>query len=323
MKRTTRKRNTNTFYTKDYTDLPIAIEDVTIEFPFKSRSKFESVKSNLKNKTFEHVPDLNPSKQLNKYKRPYFSPHFFSWEADLVFFTSKTNKPITYLFLINVNTKFLYVIYLSNKSETEMINAFMNLFRFKSNNVQSPNGIRINNLRFDGESALNSSIMKNFFAKYNIKTYSNPSPYINKNRVVDRVIRTVRTAFENINTKNLSLSKHRKTMQEIVSVYNNSIHYKTCLKPAEMTFDQEFKYIKSNEKLLLEQSKKQHQDGLFDYEPGDELLVYLPTGKVNAYSKQIFEKIRAEFVMYDHGNVVVKYNTKNIIVPIYYTKRLN
>ena len=163
---------------------------------------------------------------------------------------------------------------------------------------------------------------KNFFDKYNIKTYSNSSPYINKNRVVDRVIRTIRSAFENINSNNLSLAKHRKLMQEIVSVYNNSIHTSTGLKPSEMTFNQELKYIKSNEKLLLEQSKKQHEDNLFDYKPGDELIVYLPTGKVNAYSKQIYEKIHAIFVTYDHGNVVVKYNTKNITVPIYYTRKL-
>lgn len=318
-----RKRNQiETFYTEDITDQPLNINDVKIQFPFKSREKYESIKNDLHNKTFNPIPDLNPIKQQRRHQRPYYSPKFLNWEADLVFFTSKTKKPLRYMFVINVNTKFLYVIYLSGKSEDEMIDAFMNLFTFKSNNVQCPNGIKINNIRFDGESALNSKRLKDFFNKYNIKYYSNPSPYINKNRVVDRAIRTIRSAFDNLNISNLSLKQHRNIMQEIVAMYNNSVHKSTGLKPIEMTFEQELDYIKNKDRELQQQMKKQHDEGLYDYEPGDDLIVYLPTGKTNVYSKQIYEKIYAKFINYTHGNVVVKYENNYITVPIYLTKRL-
>lgn len=322
-KHETRHNQIQTFYIKDTTDKPLNINEVKIQFPFKSKQKYKIIKDDLKNKTFNPTRDLNPVKQQLKFQRPYYSPKFLNWECDLVFFTSKTNKPILYMFIINVNTKFLYVIHLVGKSEDEMINAFMNLFTFKSNNVQCPDGIRINNIRFDGESALNSKRLKNFFDKYNIKYYSNPSPYINKNRVVDRVIRTIRTSFNNLNTSDLSLKQHRNIMQQIVTMYNNSIHTSTGIKPVEMTFDDEMKYIKNKDRELLEQMTKQHDEGLYNHEPGDDVIVYLPTGKTNAYSKQIYEKVQAEFVCYDHGNIVVKHGRKQLTVPIYLTRPID
>lgn len=320
-KHKTRHLKQELYYIKDVTDAPLDVNEIKIQFPFKSKQKYESIKDNLRNKTFNPIPDLNPIKQQRKHQRPYFSPKFLSWECDLVFFTSKTNKPIKYMFVINLNTKFLYVIYINDKSKNEMIDAFMNLFTFKSNNVQCPNGIRINNIRFDGESALNNSTLIDFFNDRNIKYYSNSSPYINKNRVVDRVIRTIRSAFDNLNISNLSLKEHRNIMKQIVTMYNNSIHKSTGLKPSEMTFEQELEYIKNKERELRQQMTKQYNEDLHNYEPGDELIVYLPTGKTNAYSKQIYEKVHAEFVKYDHGNVVVKYKNKNIIVPIYLIRR--
>lgn len=316
----TRHHITKTFYNKDFTDFPLDLDDVKIQFPFKSKQKYKSIKDDLHNKKFNPTTNINPIKQQRKLQRPYFSPKFLNWECDLVFFTSKTNKPLLYMFIVNVNTKFLYVIYLSNKNEDEMIDAFMNLFKFKSNNVQCPDGIRINGLRFDGESALNSKRLKGFFENHGINYYSNPSPYINKNRVVDRAIRTIRTAFDNLDIRNIGLTKHRNIMQQIVAMYNNSIHKSTGIKPIEMTFEQELNYIKNKERLLLEQTTKQYDDGLLNYKPGDELLVWLPTGKTNVLSKQIYDKIHAEFIRYDHGNVVVKYKNKNITVPIYLTK---
>ena len=322
MNRNTRHKQTQTFYTKDYTDQPLDLDELTIQFPFKSKQKYESIKDQLVNKHYEPTQDFNPTKQQKKFQRPYFSPNFLSWEADLVFFTSKTKKPITYLFVINVNTKFLYVIYLSDKSENEMINAFMNLFKFKSNNVQHPQGLRLNSIRFDGESALNSTRLMNFFNKYNIKVYSNPSPYINKNRVVDRVIRTIRTAFDNLEVGDLGLDKHRNIMQQVVAMYNNSVHKSTGLKPIEMTFEAELDYIKNKNKQLSEQVRKQRDEGLYDYEFGDDLMIYLPTNKTDRFTKKhLYYSTPAKFIGYDHGNVVCVLNDDSVVtVPIYFTK---
>ena len=94
MKRTTRHKQTQTFYVKDHTDLPLDLNELTIQFPFKSKQKYESIKARLNNKHYEPTQDLNPVKQQKKFQRPYYSPHFLSYEADLVFFTSKTNKPL-------------------------------------------------------------------------------------------------------------------------------------------------------------------------------------------------------------------------------------
>ena len=103
MNRNTRHKQTQTFYSKDYTDLPLSLDELTINYPFKSKQKYKSIKDDLCNKHHEPVQDLNPVKQKKKLQRPYFSPKFLSYEADLVFFTSKTNKPLIYLFVINVN----------------------------------------------------------------------------------------------------------------------------------------------------------------------------------------------------------------------------
>ena len=253
--------------------------------------------------------------------------NFLSWECDLAFWPDNKYKPINYMFVINVNTKFLYVIYLANKTENEMIDAFMNLFHAKSANVQTPEGLRINNLRFDGESALNSKLMQQFYKQHNIKCYSNSSPYINKNRVVDRVIRTIRTAIDNYMFNNgiehLSVASHRKLMRQIVAIYNNTKHNSTGLKPIEMTFQQELDYIKNKERELKLQMAKQDQNGLLNYEPDDELLIYLPSGKTDKFSKKhIYYSTPAIFIKYSHGNVIAQLEDESIVeVPVYYTRR--
>ena len=325
--RSSKQQAKETFFIKDSTDSPMNINDVKIEFPFKSKSKYKSVAPQLKNKNHDLEYDLNPTKQQDKYKRPYFSPNFLSWECDLAFWPDNKYKPINYMFVINVNTKFLYVIYLANKNENEMIDAFMNLFHAKSANVQTPHGLRINNLRFDGESALNSKLMQQFYKQHNIKCYSNSSPYINKNRVVDRVIRTIRTAIDNYMFNNgiehLSVANHRKLMRQIVAIYNNTKHNSTGLKPIEMTFQQELDYIKNKERELKLQMAKQDQNGLLNYEPDDELLIYLPSGKTDKFSKKhIYYSTPAIFIKYSHGNVIAQLEDESIVeVPVYYTRR--
>ena len=67
----------------------------------------------------------------------------------------------------------------------------------------------------------------------------------------------------------LSVSKHRNLMQQIVAIYNNTVHKTTGLKPIEMTFQQELDYIKNKERELKSQIAIQKQNGLLDYEYGD------------------------------------------------------
>ena len=322
-KRKTRGKKPDPLYIPNNEDIPLSVDSFSIEFPFKSKQKFDSVQSKLRNKTFKNKVDLNPKKQQKKYQRPYYSPRFLGWECDLVFFTEKTKKPITYMFVINLNTKFLYVIYLTNKDNDNMIDAFMNLFNYPSDNVQCPEGLRMNSIRFDGEKALVSKRLTDFFKDRDIKFYSNPSPYINKSRVVDRVIRTIRTAFDNLNIGHLSLSEHRKTMQKIVSIYNNTVHRTTGLKPAEMTFEQELEWIKNKENELFDQMEKVVETDRFDFEKGEEVLIYLPTGKTDRFTKKhIYYSTRGEFVKMDHGNAVCEVDGLGLVtVPLYFVSK--
>ena len=324
----TRHKQIESFYTKDKSDRPKPIGEVKTKYPFKSNVKYNSVKDQLhsvaKNENGEPKrvtgKDQYPKSQLENYQRPYYSPKLLNWEADLVFFD---NNRINYLFVININTRYLYVTYISSKNNNEMMNAFMNLFNSPSDNVQCPNGLRMNGVRFDGESALNSKVMNQFFRKHNISVYSNKSPYINRNRIVDRVIRTIRTAFDNLNLRSdIGLAKHREYMRDIVSMYNNTIHSSTGLKPIEMTFEQENEYIKKKDVELKQQLAKIKNKKLFDYQPGDRLLVYLPQSKTKTFQKtRVNYSTPAQFIRYEHNNVLCLIEGKSVLVPIYYTKR--
>ena len=61
--RSSKQQAKETFFIKDSTDSPMNINDVKIEFPFKSKSKYKSVAPQLKNKNHDLEYDLNPTKQ--------------------------------------------------------------------------------------------------------------------------------------------------------------------------------------------------------------------------------------------------------------------
>ncbi|KAA6358049.1 MAG: hypothetical protein EZS28_046424, partial [Streblomastix strix] len=89
-----------------------------LKYPFKS--KIEHFKK-LHGKSPDKIQDIPPDyqiKPLSKLNRPYFSPKLGSWEIDLVF--SMNERIIRanqiYLFCININTKYLVVFPLRDKS---------------------------------------------------------------------------------------------------------------------------------------------------------------------------------------------------------------
>ena len=146
-------------------DEEIDISKIKINNPFTS-----------KNKDINKFKDVNPKVMKRKYSRKYFSPYLNSYEADLVFFTTnKSSKQVIYLFVININTRYLYALLLPSKDNIDIIKAF--------NTILSKT--KINNLRFDGESSLNSKQLKKYFDFKNIKTFSSNSKYTNHNRIID------------------------------------------------------------------------------------------------------------------------------------------
>ena len=64
-----------------------------------------------------YIPDKR-LKQLKRYYRPHFSPKFNSWMIDLVYY-KQNQKPI-YLFILNINTRYLIVYEAKDKSADEI-----------------------------------------------------------------------------------------------------------------------------------------------------------------------------------------------------------
>ena len=127
------------------------LNKIKINNPFTSKNNNNDNTPNVVDGT-NKFKDVNPKLMKKKYMRKYFSTYLNSYEADLVFFTTNKNlKQIIYLFVININTRYLYALLLPSKDNDDIIKAF--------NTILSKT--KINNLRFDGESSLNSKQLKN------------------------------------------------------------------------------------------------------------------------------------------------------------------
>ena len=303
----------------------VDLSDVKIDYKFKNKAKQQSLEKNLKaagvklnksrkkDKAETITTDFNPKALQKKYQRPYFSPIFNSYEADLAFISNNPKlKNNTYLFLININTRYLYILLLNDKETSSLKRAFEKLIYY---------GLKINSIRFDGESGLNSKEMLKYFKDNDINVYSNSSPYINKNKIVDRAIRTIRDMYYNqTQDKVIDKQKQHNILQELVTIYNNTYHKSIGKAPSQMTYEDELEYIKSKQKQIKEINKKYDKDNIPSYEYGDPLLIYLNTAKTNNGFKKRRSNFNTEgtFVQYDHGNVVANVDGKNITVPSYH-----
>ena len=318
----------------------IDLKKVTIDYQFKNKAKQDSLEKHLKqvgvkikspaslrSKKKQNVVkeeeqpitnDLNPKAMQKKYQRPYFSPIFNSYEADLAFITTNEKfRQSIYLFLVNINTRYLYILQLTDKETSTLKHSFEKLIFY---------GLRINSIRFDGECGLNSKSMLKYFEDNDIKVYSNSSAYINKNRIVDRVIRTIRDMYETylrknkIDFKKITLTKEENILQQLVTIYNNTYHRSIGKAPSQMTYEDELKYIQSKQKQIKELVKKNISRELIIFEYGDPLLIYLDNSKTNS----VFEKrrgnynIEATFIQYENGNIVCEVNGDYITIPYYH-----
>jgi hypothetical protein len=164
-------------------------------------------------------------KPLQKFYRPYFSPHTDSYEIDYVFGgkINMTNeetgeKEIVnqyYFACININSKYLFMIPLPMGENRKLINTFNAVSRIKDLIEAMNPEATIKHIRGDADSAFGRIVRfedvenkkfnvnlgpetyrPNIFTSYlkdnNIELFLSPSQYTNKNRVIDRVIRTIR-----------------------------------------------------------------------------------------------------------------------------------
>jgi hypothetical protein len=103
-------------------------------------------------------------KPLRKLYKPYFSPNFNIYETDYAlsnFLINNKNVYKYYLILININSKFLFVLPIRN-NKTPSIEITKILIKNINDCVGSlGNNLKINNLRADGDSKFGKMIEDN------------------------------------------------------------------------------------------------------------------------------------------------------------------
>jgi hypothetical protein len=210
--------------------------------------------------------------------------------------------------MININTKFLFVSEVENNITLSIeitrilakdINAHLKLLgdNFKINNIRAEGDSKFGKMIGDADlnklylqdNSKNPTIRlgnfdyrRNFFLEYlnpeHITLYLNSSPFINKNRVVDRVIRTIRDK--------LSFREHfwleADYMSLIVNEYNNIPHNafygKFTLFQFQFIKNLERYFLRENE-YMLENLNEIQEANLKDYKPGNILLIHLDFAK--------------------------------------------
>ena len=303
---------------------PDAREDV-IAYPFRSKiSKYRRQNPTLEIK-YNKIPSIEriPEKQLY---RPYFCPEPGGWEIDFAFKICNDNDKTdneenimdTWLFCVNINTRYLEVYYCAKKSVDHVFASLNKLI--KKHPVKS--------LRGDGESAFKSQTVSSLLKRHNINFLWNDGKFTNHNRMVDCVIKTIRNAiaYREITPEQL---------KQIVNYYNNTYHRSIDCTPAEMQEnpDLEYQYIRWCEQKLNQVLTLQDNYGLTKYEKGNILLVHLDKGKThNKFEKRrtYYDRL-GEFMNYENGNVKIKLLTPvmigarfvfEVVVPSYHTQFL-
>jgi hypothetical protein len=262
-----------------------------------------------------------------KYFRPYFSPKFDSWEMDFLIvpfefgkypFKIHENSFFYYLFVININTKYL-VVTPTFKKDSKIV---MWLLGDMINNKQ----LDITNIRGDDDRAFNNNDCKKWLINNSISYYFTPNIYTNRNRVVDRVMRTIRDMFDQIGHKATLFDVD--LMKKVVDKYNHTTHsaFNYRFTPAQVQNNKQLERIFiMNKKSRLEEIPKVPFN---KYKYNDLLIVHIPDKNsiINNKRRRNFSHL-AKFLGFIYGNVECEiiapedsYLNKKLILPIYYTK---
>jgi hypothetical protein len=271
-------------------------------------------------------------------------------------------KKLYYLSCININSKYLFMIPLDlgNKGGNEETRDCIE--KIKESIEKMTPGATIRYIRGDadrkfGTIALQQTVEKydtgllndkytylghflykvNPFTKFcrdnHIELFLVPSPYTNKNRVVDRATRTIR----DILGENRYALFDTNVVKAAVERYNNSPHIafnnEFTPKEVQMNPDLEAYYIRQQMLILNDVKDLQIEEGFFNYQRGDVLLIHLSetkTEKKMDRKRRQFNRL-AEFMDYENGNVkccllirhagvIVSDKSKPIVIPIFYTR---
>jgi hypothetical protein len=183
-------------------------------------------------------------------------------------------------------------------------------------------------IKCDGERGISSHAFDDYAEASGIKVFVSSSKFTNHNRVVDRVIRTIRDKHERIPITEQSLST-------FTNFYNNSPHkaFNNLLSPTELLNhpDIEELYITYKFEQNREALVKQKEKGLLQYRPGNILMIHLTPERLTFIKLRRRFGYLAEFVKYINGNVecnllkplkVSSITYKTVIIPIWDTRYL-
>jgi hypothetical protein len=141
----------------------------------------------------EVLKNFNLHKLRKKYQTPYFTPCHNSWEMDYVIVPYpnaqiRADKRIFffYLFMINTNTKYLVVSSSYTKDAKHVVDVLKYIKYY----------FNIEHVKGDYDRALVAKRIYNYLKRNGIRFYFTKFKYYNGNRVVDRVIRTIRDMLD-------------------------------------------------------------------------------------------------------------------------------
>ena len=315
-------------------------------FPWRSKLK-DFMKSNPGQGMYTDRPPDKSNRDTRDLQRPTYSPFRNAYQIDIMF--SDENKgrySVNYLVMINVNTRYLMIARISHKTTSEVMKAISGFIDAKYNYVT------IDYLSGDKESAFVSmkKILEDYWktkdtdipvknpdVDYNLSIFKHEfemrfekQDYVNQNRIVDSVIRTIRDGAG----LNPDVLRDPKKVQDLVRMYNHTPHDGVPRKngrkmtPAELQTDpdMEWQYVREKDKQLHKVVKNIKDKNLTTYTRGNILRLHLPKGKTRRRfkkSRMIYENVGI-FDKYVNGNCrvwVLEFN-KFVEVPIYYTNKI-
>jgi hypothetical protein len=270
-----------------------------------------------------------------------------------------TKNYLWWLFVVNINTRFLLVYPLKRNKEASYDDIVEALEQIQNS---LPSDQRIISLRSDagryfgtmvdethkgehryinGFSFAATDISKpylDFLYNNGISLYISKSPFVNRSRIIDRAARTIRDMLGEDPRNTIIIQKTR----DVVNEYNNTPHiaFKYMFTPAEVQNNKDIEgyFIREQMYRLEEIKNRQAEAGFFNYKPGDILLIHRDNSKLplDRYTKRrrVFNRV-ARFIRYIYGNVeciiykrgvsglpeTTKVDKNHpIIVPIYHTR---
>jgi hypothetical protein len=236
--------------------------------------------------SFPPINNVNPLevlKEMNYVIVPYTNKHT---HAD-------KRKYLFYLFMININTKYLVV----SSTYTIDIDYVIKVLKYMKYNFN------IEHIRGDYDTAFTARKTYKYLNDNSIRYYFTKFKYTNGNRVVDRVIRTIRDMVDRLDPSAFLFNE--KHVQDVVHLYNHTKHYAYNSKftPAQAQHNPEVEtWFKCKQESKLSDIDLSPFKG---YKEGNFLLVHMPYKEINYKRRRTFNEL-VIFRGYRGGNVLVE-----------------